>query len=119
MCVQVVSAKQNEAQNELDRWKSLKVDWQPLLPAGSIPHNGRITLMTLFEHVDVLQWWKQNEQLFPRLAVLARIYLACPSSQSFQERVFSGGKVVMTEKRSRMNLHVFEQLTVLRHNKKK
>ena len=56
--------------------------------------------------------------MFPTIAKLARRYLACPSAaQSFKERVFSGAKIVMNAKRTSMKAKVFEQLTVLRHNR--
>ena len=55
----------------------------------SLKQGGQITLMALWKHVDILDWWARHEATFPHMAILARRYLACPETQSFQERVFS------------------------------
>ena len=38
---------------------------------------------------DPLKWWKENEQFFPRIAFMAREYLAVPASSASVERFFS------------------------------
>jgi hypothetical protein len=48
---------------------------------------------------------------------IARAYIGRPSSQSFNERVHSAGKNVMTDKRTRLRSDRFEMLTMLQINK--
>ena len=52
--------------------------------------------------VDVLQWWKTNCLAHPRLAEVARDYLAVPATGAPVERVFSGGADMVPPKRGRL-----------------
>jgi hypothetical protein len=49
--------------------------------------------------VDVLEWWKQNSNMYPCLARIARDYLAIPATSVPAERAFSGGADLVTDKR--------------------
>ena len=106
--------------SELEEWKRFVVkSWQKELDGKVVLEPGSaISMMMLWRHVDILDWWRRYEHEFPTIALLARRFLACPAAQSFQERVFSGAKVVMNAKRSRLDSDLFEQLVVLRHNQK-
>jgi hypothetical protein len=44
---------------------------------------------TVVHDTDPLMWWKQHQQEFPRLARMARQYLAVPSSSASSETLFS------------------------------
>jgi hypothetical protein len=46
-----------------------------------------------------LKWWKENEKLFPNLAVMARQYLGCPSTSATVERLFSAVGIAFSKKR--------------------
>eukprot|EP00301_Raphidiophrys_heterophryoidea_P014684 c23130_g1_i1.p2 GENE.c23130_g1_i1~~c23130_g1_i1.p2 ORF type:complete len:124 (+),score=25.76 c23130_g1_i1:1554-1925(+) len=70
--------------------------------------------MALYHEVSACSWWKIHETQFPVIAIAARIALAIPSSQGFQERVFSCEKHVMAPKRSTLRCDVFEMQTILR-----
>lgn len=48
---------------------------------------------------DPLVWWKQNEASFPRVASMAREYLAVPASSASVERVFSSVGLVKADNR--------------------
>ena len=50
-------------------------------------------------NVDVLDFWKQNQDVFPLLAKMARIVLAIPVSSAKSERVFSTGGLIVTPRR--------------------
>ena len=104
-------------QSELLRWLNLKVDFTLLVPAKEVSSDRSVGMKSLWNHIDILEWWKLHEVEFPTIASIARRFLACPASQSFQERVFSGAKIVMDDKRSNLTPVMFESLTVLRHNK--
>jgi hAT family C-terminal dimerisation region len=52
--------------------------------------------------VDPLLWWKQHQGEFPRLARMARQYLAVPATSASVERVFSGVGLVTTDLRGRL-----------------
>jgi len=48
---------------------------------------------------DPLQWWKEHEKSFPRIASLAREYLAVPASSAGVERFFSSVGLVKSDNR--------------------
>ena len=50
-------------------------------------------------NVDVLDFWKQNQDVFPLLAKMARIVLAIPASSAKSESVFSTGGLIVTPRR--------------------
>ena len=50
-------------------------------------------------NVDVLDFWKQNQDVFPLLAKMARIVLAIPASSAKSEHVFSTGGLIVTPRR--------------------
>lgn len=54
------------------------------------------------EETNILEWWKINEHQFPRLARIARDYLAIPATSVPSEQVFSTSKNLITEKRNRL-----------------
>jgi hypothetical protein len=50
--------------------------------------------------VDVLLWWRDIGQVqFPRIAVMARQYLAIPASSATSERVFSFAGLTLSDLR--------------------
>lgn len=63
-----------------------------------------------------LEFWKVQEALFPRLALLARNYLAVPASSATVERVFSRAGNVVTNKRVLLGAEVIEAQTIYRIN---
>lgn len=66
--------------------------------------------------LTLLQWWKQNQLLFPRLAKLARAVLAVPASSVPSERVFSLAGNIVSKKRSRLNPELVNRLIFLNMN---
>ena len=81
------------------------------------------------EENDPLLWWKKNQDVFPSLAKLARIYLAIPATSAPTERIFSRASLVINRLRSRLtpanarmaiflksNLEWHEQLQESRNN---
>ena len=52
--------------------------------------------------VDVLAWWRRNQELFPHLAVLARKYLSMQATSAPSERIFSRARQIIDEKRTRL-----------------
>jgi len=61
-----------------------------------------LSLPTIDESEDPLEWWKDNEQKFKCLAKMARDYLAIPATSVPSEQVFSTGKNLITDKRNRL-----------------
>ena len=51
----------------------------------------------------VLQWWAQHASMYPRLARIARDYLAIPATSVPAERVFSSGSDLITKKRGSLS----------------
>lgn len=52
---------------------------------------------------DPLDWWKQNEFLYPLLAKIARSVLSVPATSALSERVFSAAGLTVTKLRSYLN----------------
>lgn len=66
---------------------------------------------------DPLQWWKLNQKRFPRLAWLARDYLAVPASSATVERIFSRAGNVQSLKRTRLGSAALNAQTCYKINK--
>lgn len=67
--------------------------------------------------MDPLSWWKVHKQEYPIISRVALRYLAKPSSNSFQERIFSVvGFAERQKTRSRLKAVRFEKLCILRAN---
>ncbi|OWZ23221.1 hypothetical protein PHMEG_0001934 [Phytophthora megakarya] len=76
------------------------------------------SLLGLYRHVDVLQWFRdEGESQFPSIALLARIHLGKISSSAFQERVFSTRGIIMGPLRTRTDSRRSEKQLLLRHNR--
>jgi nicotinamide mononucleotide adenylyltransferase len=54
------------------------------------------------KQTDILAWWRQNSQTYPKLAVAARDVLAGQASSAASERVFSHGGDLITCKRANL-----------------
>lgn len=50
-----------------------------------------------------MNWWKENQGVYPALASLARKYFAIPASYVASERMFSYSGNISTEKRDRLS----------------
>jgi len=51
---------------------------------------------------DVLDFWRTNEDKYPRLASMAKQYLAVPASSAAVERLFSSVGLVKTDDRENL-----------------
>lgn len=65
-----------------------------------------------------LDFWKVNEKLYPKLALLAKRYLCTQATSVPSERVFSKGGLVVTDNRSTLTSQHCEELIFLSMNKK-
>lgn len=52
---------------------------------------------------DILLWWKAHEQIFPRLAKLAKLVLGCLATSAVAESAFSVAGCVATARRSKIS----------------
>ena len=68
------------------------------------------------ENNFVLNWYKQRLNVYPRLARLARRYLACPASSVPSERLFSSAGNLLTKKRSCLKPDNVDKLLFLHKN---
>lgn len=62
-------------------------------------------------------WWKVNEGRFPRLANLARKYLAIPGTSVPSERVFSAAGLTVNRLRTRLTPEHVDMLIFLNKNR--
>jgi hypothetical protein len=67
--------------------------------------------------VDPLVWWSQHCEKYPTVAMLAKKYLAIPSSTASSERVFSFAKLILIKKRYSMSAERLERYVFSKVNK--
>ena len=65
---------------------------------------------------DPLLWWKNNETKFPRIAKMAKKFLAIPASEVASERSFSTAGLTVSKLRCSLDPANVDQLTFLHHN---
>lgn len=53
--------------------------------------------------VKVLPWWKKHHEDYPRLALMAKDYLAIPASSAASERCFSKARTLLPYTRNRLS----------------
>jgi len=63
-----------------------------------------------------LEWWKVNQQLYPRVAEIARRYLSAPSTSVPSERLFSSAGDLYSDSRNRLSPKLAEMLLLIKHN---
>ena len=68
---------------------------------------------------DSLAWWKDNSDKYSRLSVLARRYLAVPSTSVPSERIFSAAGLIVTKLRNsnRLSSSCIDQIIFLSKNR--
>ena len=64
---------------------------------------------------DVLNWWKINSKTYPKLAIIARKYLAVSATSSASESAFRYGGLTVTELRNRLSPECVSDLLFVRH----
>ena len=55
------------------------------------------------QNKDVLLWWKGNSKKYPNLSRMARDYLAIPATSASSERLFSSGKLMISDTRNSLS----------------
>lgn len=66
-----------------------------------------------------LEWWARKEKQFPRLAKLARIYLAIPATSTPSERVFPLAGNTITRQRASLHPAHLDALVFLNANQER
>ena len=66
------------------------------------------------EDVQIMTWWKRNVRGYPTLAMMARDVFAVPVSTVPSESCFSSANKILSDKRSKLGVHVFERLVCLK-----
>jgi hypothetical protein len=66
--------------------------------------------------IDVLNYWKEKQNIFPVLSSLAEQVFAIPASNTIIERLFSASKNTVTEKRTNLASEKINQLLFLQKN---
>ena len=103
--VEPAKSKDELITKEVDRY--LNEDIQiPINPDGSPAP----------EKFDVLRWWQQRVQCYPRLATLARQQLCCPATSVPSERLFSSAGNLITKKRCCLKPENVDKLLFLHKN---
>ena len=63
-----------------------------------------------------LTWWRQNNERYPSLAILAKKYLCIPATSVLSERVFSTAGDIVTAQRSQLKSQQVDRLIFLKKN---
>lgn len=77
-----------------------------LFPSDSVDSSNFNTVDSYYSESAIpknmcpLQWWKNNQQKYPKLSKLARRYLCIPATSTASERAFSKAGNIVTAKRS-------------------
>ena len=65
---------------------------------------------------DPLEWWRENEQRFPKLQLLAKKYLCIPGSSVPAERLFSKAGELVSKRRNRLKPKNIDMMLFLNKN---
>lgn len=65
---------------------------------------------------DPFQWWSRNSSRYPEMSRMAKVYLCCPASSVYSERLFSEAGNIYETKRNRLLPERAEALVFLHHN---
>jgi hypothetical protein len=68
------------------------------------------------DELDILAWWKERQNDFPQLALVARQVLGIVATSAPSERVFSTGGNVVTQLRQRLDPQNVDKLIFLNQN---
>lgn len=85
--------KCDKTDDELERYLSSKCDSEPL------------------------NWWKENEKNFPRIAVIAKQVLAVPATSVPSERIFSAAGLLVNKLRNRLSCELVDKIIFLNKNR--
>lgn len=85
------------------------------------PHDGPEAELDLYlasraGSIPALVWWRQNKNQYPRLAQLARKYLAIPATSVPSERAFSTAGLTITKQRARLSPENADKIIFLNKN---
>ncbi|KAI8538477.1 hypothetical protein RHMOL_Rhmol09G0107100 [Rhododendron molle] len=76
--------------------------------------SGNDEFWNFMRDLDVLAWWKRNEDKYPVLSIMARDLLTPPVSIVASESAFSAGSRVLDERRSRLAPDILDCLICLK-----
>ena len=63
---------------------------------------------------DILNWWKLNEYNYPILSKIAKDFLSMQSTSVSSEQLFSSSKLVITDRRNKLNEETIQYLMCLK-----
>jgi hypothetical protein len=69
------------------------------------------------EDSDPLEWWRANQERFPRLAALARRILCIPASSAPTEREFSHVNCIADKRRAQLSVDRSSQILFVKLNR--
>lgn len=73
-------------------------------------------IVNMSNNFDVLQWWGNSKNQFPLLYRLSLKILCVPATSAESERTFSDARYLLTEKRSRLDPYLVNDIMFLHSN---
>ncbi|XP_045158580.2 E3 SUMO-protein ligase ZBED1-like [Mercenaria mercenaria] len=65
---------------------------------------------------DPLLWWRDNEERFPKIAIVAKRVLAVPATSVPSERIFSATGLLINKLRNRLSSEIVDSIIFLSKN---
>jgi hypothetical protein len=63
--------------------------------------------------LNILKWWKDHENEYPKLSILCAYFLAIPASSASSEREFSSAGLTISEQRTNLNPETIESILIM------
>ncbi|XP_052806299.1 E3 SUMO-protein ligase ZBED1-like [Mya arenaria] len=97
--------------------KRPRLEFMVTSPESSVKDDLQLYLAEKMDDATpALEWWRRNENRFPKVAQVARSVLAVPATSVPSERVFSSAGLVLNKLRNRLNSDIVDVILFLNKN---
>jgi hypothetical protein len=94
----------------LQKWREQKHQMGPIMDEYK-----RYCDAALTPEVKTIAWWLEQKTTYPALSIMALDILSIPAMEAEPERVFSGAKNTMSDKRNSLGAETLEALESLKN----
>ncbi|XP_052792222.1 E3 SUMO-protein ligase ZBED1-like [Mya arenaria] len=97
--------------------KRPRLEFMVTAPESSVEDDLQLYLAEKMDDATpALEWWRRNENRFPKVVQVARSVLAVPATSVPSERVFSSAGLVLNKLRNRLNSDIVGAILFLNKN---